>query len=125
MAPASIVVRLTESLVAGYESYGFKKPKDREAYSFPEVIKGNREKLTRDQHNPLVEGAIENLELAFRMQDAVNQSPDCSTTSNVATCSRTRSISGAASSVARRTRIPAQAATTTTRATRCGCPAAA
>ena len=40
MAPASIVVRLTESLVAGYETYGFKKPKDREAYSFPEVIDG-------------------------------------------------------------------------------------
>lgn len=40
MAPASIVVRLTESLVAGYETYGFKKPKDREAYSFPEVIEG-------------------------------------------------------------------------------------
>ena len=40
LAPASIVVRLTESLVAGYETYGFKKPKDREAYSFPEVIEG-------------------------------------------------------------------------------------
>ena len=39
-APASIVVRLTDSLVAGYETYGFKKPKDREAYSFPEVIDG-------------------------------------------------------------------------------------
>lgn len=33
-------MRLTESLVAGYETYGFKKPKDREAYSFPEVIVG-------------------------------------------------------------------------------------
>lgn len=31
----------------------------------------NREKLSRDQHSPLVEGAIENFELAFRMQDAV------------------------------------------------------
>lgn len=31
----------------------------------------NREKLVRDQHNPLVEGAIENFELAYRMQDAV------------------------------------------------------
>jgi hypothetical protein len=31
----------------------------------------NREKLNRDQHSPLVEGAIENFELAFRMQDAV------------------------------------------------------
>ncbi|MEM6778289.1 MAG: DUF1501 domain-containing protein [Planctomycetota bacterium] len=31
----------------------------------------NREKLLLDQHNPLVEGAIENFELAFRMQDAV------------------------------------------------------
>ena len=40
MAPAGIVVRLTQSLVAGYETYGFKKPKDREAYSFPEVIDG-------------------------------------------------------------------------------------
>jgi CRISPR-associated protein Cst2 len=40
MAPASIVVRLTDSLVAGYETYGFKKLKDRDAYSFPEVIDG-------------------------------------------------------------------------------------
>ena len=24
----------------GHETYGFKKPKDREAYSFPEVIEG-------------------------------------------------------------------------------------
>ncbi len=31
----------------------------------------NREKLARDRHSPLVEGAIENFELAFRMQDAV------------------------------------------------------
>jgi hypothetical protein len=31
----------------------------------------NREKLLRDEHNSLVEGAIENFELAFRMQDAV------------------------------------------------------
>lgn len=31
----------------------------------------NREKLSRDQHSPLTEGAIENFELAFRMQDAV------------------------------------------------------
>jgi Protein of unknown function (DUF1501) len=31
----------------------------------------NREKLGRDRHNPLVEGAIENFELAFRMQDTV------------------------------------------------------
>ena len=181
MAPASIAVRLTESLVAGYESYGFKKPKDREAYSFqmhtsnfqsvrpslgawtlfglgsesqnlpgfisinpptatgaaqnygsaflPAAFQGtkftvqdssqrnrridqlrrgeanpfginnavnkrisrsqqrdqldlinalNRDKLTRDQHNPLIEGAIENLELAFRMQDAVPSAMDLS-----------------------------------------------
>ena len=31
----------------------------------------DREKLSRDVHNPIVEGAIENFELAFRMQDAV------------------------------------------------------
>jgi hypothetical protein len=31
----------------------------------------NREKLSQDKHNPIVEGAIENFELAFRMQDAV------------------------------------------------------
>ncbi|NNE93421.1 MAG: DUF1501 domain-containing protein [Verrucomicrobiales bacterium] len=31
----------------------------------------NREKLARDKHSPLVEGAIESYELAFRMQDAV------------------------------------------------------
>jgi hypothetical protein len=31
----------------------------------------NREKLARDVHNPIVEAAIENYELAFRMQEAV------------------------------------------------------
>ncbi len=31
----------------------------------------NREKLQTDKHNPIVEGAIEQFELAFRMQDAV------------------------------------------------------
>ena len=41
MAPASIVVRLTECLVAGYETYGFKPAKDRPGcYDFPEVIDG-------------------------------------------------------------------------------------
>lgn len=40
MAPASIVVRLTNSLVAGFETYGFKKHKDRDGYTFPEVIDG-------------------------------------------------------------------------------------
>ena len=41
MAPASIVVRLTECLVAGYETYGFKPDKDRPGcYDFPEVIDG-------------------------------------------------------------------------------------
>lgn len=35
MAPASIVIRLTDSLVAGYETYGFKADG-----SFPEVIDG-------------------------------------------------------------------------------------
>jgi len=41
MAPASIVVRLTECLVAGYETYGFKPDKDRPGcYDFPEVING-------------------------------------------------------------------------------------
>jgi len=38
----------------------------------------NREKLDRDRHNPLVEGAIENFELAFRMQDAVPDVMDLS-----------------------------------------------
>ncbi len=36
----------------------------------------NREKLRRDQHSPLVEGAIESYELAFRMQDAVPEVMD-------------------------------------------------
>lgn len=36
----------------------------------------NREKLSRDHHAPLVEGAIESYELAFRMQDAVPQVMD-------------------------------------------------
>ena len=31
----------------------------------------DHEKLARDRHNPLLEGAIENYELAFRMQDSV------------------------------------------------------
>jgi CRISPR-associated protein Cst2 len=35
MAPASIVMRLTESLVAGYNTYGFTKDG-----SFPEVVEG-------------------------------------------------------------------------------------
>jgi len=35
MAPASIVIRLSESLVAGYNSYGFRKEGD-----FPEVVDG-------------------------------------------------------------------------------------
>lgn len=37
MAPASIVIRMTESLVAGYNTYGFTKEGD-----FPEVIDGIR-----------------------------------------------------------------------------------
>ena len=39
MAPASIIMRLTECLVAGYETYGF-KGKVSEGYGFPEVIDG-------------------------------------------------------------------------------------
>ena len=35
MAPASIVIRLSESLVAGYNTYGFTKEGD-----FPEVVEG-------------------------------------------------------------------------------------
>ena len=35
MAPASIVIRLTESLVAGYDTYGFKADG-----SLPEVVDG-------------------------------------------------------------------------------------
>ena len=38
MAPASIVIRLSESLVAGYNTYGFTKEED-----FPEVTDGIRE----------------------------------------------------------------------------------
>lgn len=38
----------------------------------------NRAKLARDQHNPMIEGAIENYELAFRMQDAVPKVMDLS-----------------------------------------------
>jgi CRISPR-associated protein Cst2 len=41
MAPASIVLRLTNSLVAGYETYGFKQDG-----SFPEVVDG----LLHDDH---------------------------------------------------------------------------
>ena len=35
------------------------------------LAKLNQEKLAGDLHNPVVEGALENYELAFRMQDAV------------------------------------------------------
>lgn len=35
------------------------------------IGKLNRQKLDRDRHNPLIEGAIENFELAFRMQSSV------------------------------------------------------
>ena len=40
MAPASIVVRLTNSLVAGYSTYGFQKAKKTDNYEFPEVVDG-------------------------------------------------------------------------------------
>ena len=45
MAPASIVVRLTSQLVAGYSTYGFEIEKDRlrnreERHLFPEVVEG-------------------------------------------------------------------------------------
>ena len=41
MAPASIVIRLTESLVAGYNTYGFQKKKGHETeYTFPELMEG-------------------------------------------------------------------------------------
>jgi CRISPR-associated protein Cst2 len=40
MAPASIVVRLTNSLVAGYSTYGFQKSRKNDNYEFPEVVDG-------------------------------------------------------------------------------------
>ncbi|MGE0434915.1 MAG: type I-B CRISPR-associated protein Cas7/Cst2/DevR, partial [Planctomycetota bacterium] len=45
MAPASIVVRLTNSLVAGYDTYGFRverntKDDQQQIHNFPEVIAG-------------------------------------------------------------------------------------
>ncbi|HUY93631.1 MAG TPA: hypothetical protein VMV10_33195 [Pirellulales bacterium] len=40
MAPASIVVRLTNLLVAGYETYGFKSNGKPGEYVFPEVVDG-------------------------------------------------------------------------------------
>ena len=40
MAPASIVMRLTESLVAGYETYGFRKNSRTDQIEFPGVIDG-------------------------------------------------------------------------------------
>lgn len=40
MAPASILVRLTNLLVAGYETYGFKSNGKPGEYGFPEVVKG-------------------------------------------------------------------------------------
>lgn len=42
-----------------------------------ELVKAlNRQKIVRDQHAPMVEGAIESYELAFRMQDAVPKTMD-------------------------------------------------
>ena len=42
MAPASIIARLTECLVAGYKTYGFQRNDNNteDEYSFPEVIEG-------------------------------------------------------------------------------------
>ncbi len=40
MAPASIILRLTNSLVAGYSTYGFQKAKKSDNYEFPEVVDG-------------------------------------------------------------------------------------
>lgn len=40
MAPASIVLRLTNSLVAGYSTYGFQKAKTSDTFEFPEVVDG-------------------------------------------------------------------------------------
>ncbi len=43
MAPASIVVRLTPQLVAGYETYGFRtdeKPDGESSHLLPEVVNG-------------------------------------------------------------------------------------
>jgi CRISPR-associated protein Cst2 len=41
MAPASVVVRLTKSLVAGYRTYGFEADPSRPGrFLFPEVIDG-------------------------------------------------------------------------------------
>jgi len=51
MAPASIVVRLTKQLVAGYQTYGFrtvKKPDGEEYHLFPEVINGIQHEPTPD-----------------------------------------------------------------------------
>lgn len=45
--------------------------KDQQRAQIDLINRLNREKLSRDQHSPLVEGAIESYELAFRMQDAV------------------------------------------------------
>ncbi len=41
-APASLVIRLTESLVAGYETYGFKRSQNGKSdeYDFPELREG-------------------------------------------------------------------------------------
>jgi len=51
MAPASIVVRLTPQLVAGYETYGFRtvrKPDGESFHLFPEVVEGITHKPKAD-----------------------------------------------------------------------------
>ncbi|WP_044303292.1 DUF1501 domain-containing protein, partial [Rhodopirellula sallentina] len=60
------------------ESSGLNLSKDNQRKQLDLIGALNREKLERDRHNPIVEGAIENFELAFRMQDAVPEVMDLS-----------------------------------------------
>ncbi len=61
MAPASLVVRLTRQLVAGYDAYGFRS--DEGKYRLPEIVAANAKDLAAAPGFGLTEAAIDRLRL--------------------------------------------------------------
>lgn len=64
-------MRRGEANPAGINHAAALLPKTEQRAQLDLIAALNREKLARDVHNPIVEAAIENYELAFRMQEAV------------------------------------------------------
>ena len=64
-------MRRGEANPAGINNAAALRPKTEQRAQLDLIAALNREKLARDVHNPIVEAAIENYELAFRMQEAV------------------------------------------------------